>query len=403
MSGMLRGERNRRRRAVLGLTLLFALVDTALALAVLAPPGTEASPAATPMHPAASLFTPDGTQVSQCTDDACFRQAFGNVAFREGPKAALDLVEEVYGEGGSPACHAVVHTVGAGALTRNGGDVARTFAEGSSICWSGYYHGIIERALLDAGGASTRAFRSVARTICSVALETMTPWIAYQCLHGLGHGVMIATGIHLERSLAICKSTETRWERDACKGGVFMENISPSFGVSHWLREDDLIYPCNAVALEDRTRCYQMVTTRVLPAVGNDWDEAATVCAGVETNFVQMCFRSLGRDASSNSGRDVETTIESCIAARPYGGEASCIRAAAQDVTANFTNGARARPLCERVAPELASACFEGIGSVMGRFRKATSARVSDCRSITADPALVDACRRGGLSTLPRR
>ena len=400
---MLRGERNRRRRAVLGLTLLFALVDTALALAALAPDGTVGSPAAAPTHPAASLFTPDGTQVSQCTDDMCFRQGFGNVAFREGPKAALELVEDVYGEGGSPACHGVVHTVGAAALTRNRGDVARTFAEGSSICWSGYYHGIIERALLDAGGSTPRALRSVARTICSRALETMTPWIAYQCFHGLGHGAMIATGIHLERSLAICKSTKTRWERDACKGGVFMENISPSFGVSRWLRDDDLIYPCYAVAVEDRARCYQMVTTRLLPAVGNDWDEAATACAGVETNFVQTCFGSLGRDASNNSGRDVETTIESCTAARPYGGEASCIRAAAQDVTANFTSGERARPLCDRVEPELVSACFEGIGSVMGRFRKTEAARASDCRAITPAAVLVEACLRGGRAALPQR
>ena len=174
----------------------------------------------------------------------------------------------------------------------------------------------------------------------------MTPWIAYQCLHGLGHGIMLATGMHLERSLEICKTTETHWERDACKGGVFMENISPSLGVSRWHRADDLLYPCNAVAFEDRVRCYQMVTTRVLPALGNDWGETAEVCAGAEAAFVQTCFRSFGRDASSHSSRDVERTIETCAVARPYGGEASCIRAAAHDFTANFTSGERARPLC---------------------------------------------------------
>jgi hypothetical protein len=400
---MLWGERHRRRRAVLALTLLLALVDTALALAAFVPTDGPATSAASPPHPAASLFTPDGTQVSQCTDDLCFRQGFGNVAFREGPKAALDLVEDVYGEGGSPACHTIVHTIGAAALTRNRGDIARTFAEGSPICWSGFYHGIIERALLDAGGSTPATLRSVARTICSEALEAMTPWVAYQCLHGLGHGVMISTGMHVPRSLEICKSTETRWERDACKGGVFMENISPSFGVSGWFRKDDLTYPCNAVAIEDRARCYLTITTRILPAVGNDWNEAATVCAEVETDFVQACFGSLGRDASSHSGRDVETTIEQCAAARPYGGEAACIRAAAQDVTANFTSGERARPLCEHVAVELATACFEGIGAVMGRFRKTDAARASDCRAVTREAVLVDACLRGGQATLPQR
>ena len=387
---------------MVGLIVFVALVDTALALAALAPPGSRTPPAA-PLHPAAGLFQTDGTQVSQCADDACFRQAFGNVAFRDGPKAALDLVENVYGDGRSPACHSVVHTVGEAALTRNEGDVARTLADGSSICWSGYYHGIIERALLDAGGSSSGVLRSVSRTICSEALQTMTPWIAYQCLHGLGHGIMLATGMHLERSLELCKSTKTRWERDACKGGVFMENVSPSFGVSRWHRADDLLYPCNAVALEDRLRCYQMVTTRVLPALGNDWGETAEVCAGAEPAFVQTCFRSFGRDASSHSSRDVETTIETCAVARPFGGEASCIRAAAHDFAANFTSGERARPLCERVSGELENVCFEGLGSVMGRFRRTTAARAADCRSLTSEPGLVEACLRGGRTTLPRR
>ena len=187
------------------------------------------------------------------------------------------------------------------------------------------------------------------------------------------------------------------------QGGVFMENISPSLGVSRWHRADDLLYPCNAVAFEDRLRCYQMVTTRVLPALGNDWEETAEVCAGAEAAFVQTCFRSFGRDASSHSSRDVERTIETCAVARPYGGEASCIRAAAQDFTANFTSGERARPLCQRVSSELESVCFEGLGSVMGRFRKPTAARGADCRSLTSVPALIEACLRGGRTSLPRR
>ena len=400
---MLWGERNRRRRAVLGLVLLMALVDTALALAVLVP-AEDAQPAPTILvHPAATVFVPDETRVSGCTNTSCFQQGFGNIAYREGPKAALSLVSDVYGEGGSPECHSIAHTIGAAALARNRGDVPTTFAEGSSICWSGYYHGILERALVDVSATTPNALATVSGSICSEALERMTPWIAYQCLHGLGHGVMIATGMHLARSLDLCRLTETRWERDACKGGVFMENISPSVGTTQWLRDDDLLYPCNAVAVVDRARCYQMVTTRVLPAVGNDWEETAEICAGIEAAFVQMCFRSLGRDASNNTGRDVDRTVALCAVAREYDGEASCIRAAAQDFTANFTSGMKAKPLCDAVSPELAGVCFEGTGSVMARFRKTQSARLADCRSIASDPAHVVSCVRGGLSTLPRR
>ncbi len=59
----------------------------------------------------------------------CFQQAFGNIAYRDGPKDALALVETVYGNGSDPACHRVTHMIGAASLARFGGDVT-THARG---------------------------------------------------------------------------------------------------------------------------------------------------------------------------------------------------------------------------------------------------------------------------------
>jgi hypothetical protein len=123
----------------------------------------------------------------------------------------------------------------------------------------------------------------------------------------------------------------------------------------------------------------------------------------VERAFVSMCFRSLGRDASSRAQRDPTATISTCAVTRPFGGEADCVNAAAQDVVANFTSAKRALPLCETVPSPLAEPCFEGIGAVAGRFRKTEAARLRDCRGLTPSSVLVDACMRGGRTTLPRR
>jgi hypothetical protein len=182
-----------------------------------------------------------------------------------------------------------------------------------------------------------------------------------------------------------------------------MENISTSYGVrSPWLRDDDPVYPCNWVENSAARRCYQVVTSRILPAVGDDWERAAQACSTVERAFAHMCFRSLGRDASSRSNRNAAATIATCAVARPYGGEGDCIAAAAQDVVSNFASGERARELCEAVGARLDERCYEGIGSVMGRFRKTVAARRADCGSIVSRPALVAACTRGGRSALPR-
>jgi hypothetical protein len=378
------------------------MVDAMLAFVVVGEDSAAAPAAALPLHPVAGTFVPDDRRLSTCSDDACFQQALGNVAYREGPKAALALVEKIYGTGASQACHRAAHAVGAAALARNRGSVARTFAEGNASCGSGYYHGVLERSLVDVQSRQPGALAPVARTLCGNA-SSMTPWIAYQCLHGLGHGLMIATGLDLSISLEVCSRLRRWWDRDACRGGVFMENLSSSYGFrSRWLRDDDPLYPCNRVAFEAKRRCYQLVTSRILPLVGDDWTRTAEICSKVESAFVSMCFRSLGRDASSRSGRDPAETISTCAVARRYGGEAECINAAAQDVVSNFTSAKRALPLCHNVPSALATPCFEGIGAVMGRFRMMDAGRERDCRALTSSPALVDACMRGGRLTLPR-
>ena len=399
---MLWGERAGRRRAIVGLLAFFALADAALGFAVLSGGSGRAPAAPLPLHPIAGGFVPDDTQLGECSDERCFQQAFGNIAYNKGPKEALALVDDVYGDGGNQACHRVAHAIGAASLERFHGSVEHTFAAGSSTCGSGYYHGVLERSLVKVRTRTPAALGRIARTLCTERTR-IVPWVAYQCLHGLGHGLMIATGLELAVSLATCRRLATWWDRDACRGGVFMENLQSSYGFqSRWLRADDPVYPCNAVARGDKPRCYQMVTSRILPAVGDDWERTAEICAEVETDFVSMCFRSFGRDASSRSLRDPTETIRLCAILRPYGGEGLCIAGAAMDVAFNFTSGARAAELCAVVSAGLRAPCYYGVGSVMGRFRRTEEARRTDCSTIASADRLVEECMRGGRSALPR-
>ncbi|HUG64978.1 MAG TPA: hypothetical protein VMK83_07155, partial [Gaiellaceae bacterium] len=59
-------------------------------------------------------------------------------------------------------------------------------------------------------------------------------------------GLMIATGLNLPISLEVCSRLDRWWDRDACRGGAFMENMSSSYGfTSIFLKDDDPLYPCN--------------------------------------------------------------------------------------------------------------------------------------------------------------
>jgi mono/diheme cytochrome c family protein len=342
---------------------------------------------------AAADFEPDDTELSSCGGDfACLEQAFGNLAYERGPQAALATFDQRMAEDKTVEanCHRIAHTIGAASLEHFEGSVGKAFAGGSASCWSGYYHGVLERAFSGVPGARVS---SVARTLCADSEIRRTTFIAYQCVHGLGHGLMIYTDYDLRRSLRICDALDGSWDQVSCTGGVFMENISSSYGVtSRWLRKDDLIYPCNAVARRHKVYCYLMVTSRILPEVGYDFRKTAAFCRKSEPGWVDTCYQSLGRDASGQTRQDPEKIRPLCAYAGA--GEGECLYGAARDMTSNYANPRRAAELCGGAPARYRERCFFGIGTIVGSLEATDEARRAACRQVGAGAA-ARACIRG--------
>jgi hypothetical protein len=389
---------SRRRLLVLLIALGVGVPVVALAgfLALRDDPPAD-PPAALEMHPLAGTFAPDDTKLDDCragSDEArCLEQAFGNLSYNEGPKAALARFDRLRAKPGTAEsnCHRIAHSIGSAALARYDGDVGRAFAEGSASCWSGYYHGILERALV---GADTDAeLTSAVRGICGEILATATRYVSYQCVHGLGHGLMIRTGLHLERALDGCEGLRTEWEQTSCDGGVFMENFSSSYGVkSRWLRDDDLLYPCNAVAEKHKLYCYLQITDRLLSGTGWDWEKTAEECARAETAWRATCFQSFGRSASGISRGNTAELVRLCSI--PRGDDrADCVYGAARDRVSNDAGAGRAAAFCGQ-APARAR-CFEGIGTILVTLAPDAGRTRTACAE--AAPAAADraACLRG--------
>jgi hypothetical protein len=344
-------------------------------------------------HPVAGGFVPDATRPEECGDDlACLEQALGNVAFEEGPEAALELFDRRLREDEAFAfqCHRVVHIIGSAALERAGGNVAQAFAHGSPTCASGYYHGILERAFSGADSRAELARR--ARTLCRNDALRPFGYLHRQCNHGLGHGLMIQTGYDLPTALAVCAALPTRWDHLTCSNGVFMENADTRFGFrSRWLDDEDPLYPCEIVAQLDRRHCYARVPTQALRINGGSFADAALTCAGLAPRWARYCFRGLGRDAVGFS-YDRATTLSRCAAAGS--GEGECLFGAARFVLDRTRELDRreAASLCVRAPPGARRACFAGIGSAVGLEHATDAARRRACARLTR--AYADPCAR---------
>jgi hypothetical protein len=360
--------------------------------------GREQPHAAVPVAPAlpvAGDFEPTATRLEDCSDRACLEQAFGNLAYYSGPKHALGVLGERVGSL-TNGCHRIAHVIGAAALARFDQNVGRTFAEGSAVCASGYYHGVLERSLVNVSSREASVLGGIARGLCREREVIALKELEYQCLHGLGHGLMITTGYDLPVALEVCDHLAGSWESSSCNGGVFMENISTSYGYrSPWLRDDDLVYPCDEVAEEDKVTCYQLVTSRVIDVIGLQWQRIAEICAGVERNWVSSCFESFGRDVAGQTHRDPEAIVRLCVVARPLGGEDECIRFAAFDLVANDPSGNRAAALCASTSEDLGRVCFESVGSMLARASATRVEGVAKCSLLSVAEAHRAACVSG--------
>ena len=73
-----------------------------------------------------------------------------------------------------------------------------------------------------------RSSATLITTLCDPSEQNWPPFTHYQCLHGIGHGLMLRTGYALDASLDLCTRLADDWSRQSCDGGVFMESFSPS-------------------------------------------------------------------------------------------------------------------------------------------------------------------------------
>ena len=342
----------------------------------------------------AAEFKPDETELADCDGSfSCLEQAFGNLAYEEGPKTALEEFDRRIAADPEIErnCHRIAHKIGAGALAHYDGGVGRAFAAGSASCWSGYYHGILERAF---SGVDPERLGPIARELCADPDVRRTAFVAYQCVHGLGHGLMIFTGYDLPRSLEVCDELATAWDQTSCTGGVFMENISSSYGIeSRWLRDDDPIYPCQIVAERHKLYCYLMVTSRILALENYDFAKTADWCRRSEAAWIATCFQSLGRDASGQTRGDAARILEICDEAGDIADE--CVYGAARDLTSQDSGPARAAELCEKASASIQDYCFRGIGTILGGLYATDPEKQRACAAVSPLAAPRAACRTG--------
>ena len=271
-----------------------------------------------------------------------------------GPAATVNVLKQTELTEGR-YCHDAAHEAGRLAYETFG---PAAFVLSGHECQAGALHGSIEALFADRGTSR------LAKDISAVCATAANPFLAHQCYHGVGHGLMAWTTYEIHEALELCDVIGDEQNRASCQSGVFMENVVGGLSglMGHrteYLRPDDPRYPCDVVAADYVDDCYAYQTTHMLAVFGGDFAAVAAICAELPGSARTLCFYSYGRDVGNATRGDPARAVGLCGYAPAGPDYAECITGTAQDRFWETTGAAEAIVVCSLVeAPDVAEACW---------------------------------------------
>ncbi len=298
----------------------------------------------------------------RASDFSCYKERYRAFTSVLGVRVAFQSMHHAYDTNSyvRSQCHQLTHVIGNTAAEK-AKDISDAFVEGDSLCWSGYYHGVVEEYARMRG---KEGFQKNANTLCAkIKDKAHYGFDYYNCVHGIGHGVMAITKNQLFEALPLCESLTGDWERRSCYGGVFMENVMTD-NRNHYapyLKPDDLLYPCTAVHTPYKEECYKMQTSYALSKNGYDFAKLFTLCTESDLGYERTCAQSIGRDASGQSVSDQTQTMHWCALAQNDTQQTDCYIGAVKDYVSYFHGDEKARALCFAIPSRFQAECEKAL------------------------------------------
>ena len=268
-------------------------------------------------------------------------------------------------------CHPLMHVIGRTAASAYQ-TTSEAFAHGDSFCWSGYYHGVMEGLIAKIG---LKNLPVELNAICAdIPGKESYNFNYYNCVHGLGHGIMALLGDEVFQSLKMCDNLTGSWEQQSCYGGVFMQNIIDSTNVADTdnvvkdLRPSEPLYPCTAVEAKYKGQCYLGQTSYALQVTGYNYKKVFDMCTKVEEPYRDICNQSMGRDVANQAGHEKNRTKELCFITPLENDRNNCIVGAVKEIISYYHSDKQANEFCNVLDGQSKSICIATSKSYYSNF-----------------------------------
>jgi len=285
----------------------------------------------------------------------CFSRHYAALVEIEGTAAAIKDLEARFPDDPfvRSSCHFLMHEIAHASVAQFETPEA-AYAAGSTFCWDGYYHGIVEEVAKARGDNGAREWLA---GICSTIRGT-TVLDFKTCTHSVGHGIAASTQGDLPASLALCDEFPTSELRLSCYQGVFMYDAVAHAGAAVSGKASPL-YPCDAVSIDYARGCYTYYMKAFLQAHGGDTAKVFALCGTITDDVVRhSCNESVGRMTTVHDiTRAEEIGMDACGTALSDAQKADCYDGVSYELIIFHESDRQALAWCSSVEPSLAPRC----------------------------------------------
>jgi hypothetical protein len=295
-------------------------------------------------------------------DYALIRNELIEVTNRENPKAALALLRTKMEERPRvvSVCHALTHEVGHAAYDKYKG-FPQAMQHLDELCNAGYMHGVIEHLLED----SPEAMQSLP-SLCDLYRNGSLQ--AWECQHGIGHGLMFVSENDLPASLKGCDVLKTVAARDACRNGVFMENFAADDALHHsrFVSRETPRFPCESQADADKGNCYIYAPTYFLSQNPGSYEDALGWCLKAELQMRGACISGVGSEAMKQNIDDPDLVQRVCDSAGDF--ERECSAGMIDLAMRHYGSLETSQKFCDSLWSENRELCREAVDAQKSMF-----------------------------------
>ena len=303
--------------------------------------------------------------IEECKNDVhCAVNSMQTIAGMENSQNVIDtfvslihLYEQTY------SCHETAHHLGMW-LYGYVKDVREALSYSEQVCGGAIFHGVIQNYVMTQKLQGTSLNKIDIKSICLKPSGNPYYIEHWQCLHGLGHGLIEGYDYDVLSAIKRCEEFEPGWEQLSCSKGVFMQNVI------HYLEtgqgdfdEDDLYYPCNAVESKRSAPCYHYhVTYMVIKNKGNVQQTFNDCDKILPADMVKYCYYGFGRQLEPNIGNSIEAALLLCQAGQKSEYHSDCLKGMLLTIVNVNTNTDRGFSFCKLLPEQYKKDCYDGLG-----------------------------------------